>query len=295
MNKKKLNKRASNRQYIYEEFARYNELMESQERQKEIYENYNYLSPKERANFDAKFTNPKNAGQEKYAKLLNNDSKKIILATGPAGTGKTLFATEYGIYHFLTGKYEKLIMTRPNTSVDDENFGFLPGSLEDKMNPYIRPIFDILYRFISPSELQQLIEDKSIEIAPLAFMRGRTFKNTFIIADEMQNSSPSQMKCLLTRLGENSKVVITGDLQQSDRGLEMNGLDDFLYRLKDRRSDSISSVEFSTLDIEREEVVREVLDIYSFDKTPDNYSTKSVSSADSTEFIKDGDSSDDSS
>ena len=283
MNKKKLNKRASNRQHINEEFTRYNEFMELQEekeKQKNIYENYNYLSPKERENVDSKFTIPKNTSQKMYVELLNDDRKKIVLATGPAGTGKTLLSTEYGIYHFLTGKYEKLIMTRPNTSVDDEEFGFLPGSLEDKMSPFVRPIFDILHKFISPNELRSLIDDKHIEIAPLAFMRGRTFKNTFIIADEMQNSSTSQMKCLLTRMGENSKVVITGDLQQSDRALETNGLDDFLNRWQGRPSDSISSVEFGMSDIEREEVVREVLDIYSLEKTPDNYFIKGNDSTD---------------
>jgi len=142
--------------------------------------------------------------------------------------------------------------------------------LEEKMAPWIRPIYDVLYTFISPKEVQELMEEKIIEIAPLGFMRGRTFKNAWIVADEMQNSTVSQMKMLLTRLGENSRMVITGDLEQHDRGSEINGMEDFLSKFKGKRSSSISSFEFDRTDIQREEVVREVLDIYSGDM-PCNY------------------------
>jgi phosphate starvation-inducible PhoH-like protein len=133
------------------------------------------------------------------------------------------------------------------------------------MAPWIRPIYDVLYAFISPKEVQELMEEKIIEIAPLGFMRGRTFKNAWIVADEMQNSTVSQMKMLLTRLGENSRMVITGDLEQHDRGSEVNGMEDFLSKFKGKRSSSISSFEFDRTDIQREEVVKEVLDIYSGD------------------------------
>jgi len=139
------------------------------------------------------------------------------------------------------------------------------------MAPWIRPIYDILYNFITPGEVLELIENKLIEISPLGFMRGRTFKNCWIIADEMQNSPPSQMKMLLTRLGENSKLVITGDLDQPDRIRELNGLEDFLNKFKGKLSDSISSVEFNKIDVEREEVVKEVLDIYSGEDIPPLY------------------------
>lgn len=162
------------------------------------------------------------------------------------------------------GTYEKLIFTRPSVSVDEE-LGFLPGTLEEKMAPWVRPIYDVLYNFITPKEVTALMEDKVIEIAPLGYMRGRTFKNCWIVADEMQNSTISQMKMLLTRLGENSRLVITGDLEQFDRINELNGLDDFLNKFKGKRSSSISSFEFSRSDIQREEVVKEVLDIYSGD------------------------------
>ena len=238
--------------------------------QKPLVECSQYLSNKEKAKIEKKFTTPKNERQEYYVKILKNEKKKITVATGPAGTGKTLFAVEYGIRNFLLGKYEKLIFTRPSVSVD-EDLGYLPGTLEEKMAPWVRPIYDILYGFISPKEVTQHIEDKHIEIAPLGFMRGRTFKNTWIIADEMQNSTVGQMKMLLTRLGENSRLVITGDLEQHDRPEEMNGLDDFLQKFKGKRSSSITSLEFERTDIQREDVVKEILDIYSGETVPSNY------------------------
>ena len=232
--------------------------------QRKLYENMHHLSKNEKNNFENKFTKPKNPHQEEYVAHLKNKTKKIIVATGPAGTGKTLFATEFGVKNFLLGTYDKLIFTRPSVSVDEE-LGFLPGTLEEKMAPWVRPIYDVLYNFVSPKEVTALMEDKVIEIAPLGYMRGRTFKNCWIVADEMQNSTISQMKMLLTRLGENSRLVITGDLEQFDRINELNGLDDFLNKFKGKRSSSISSFEFSRSDIQREEVVKEVLDIYSGD------------------------------
>ena len=231
---------------------------------------YEYLSNQEKVDFDNKFTKPKNDSQKNYFNLLKNKNKKILIATGPAGTGKTLFATETGIKNFLTNKYEKIIFTRPSVSVD-EDLGYLPGTLEEKMAPWVRPIYDILYNFLSAKEISSLVEEKFIEIAPLGYMRGRTFKNSWIIADEMQNSTVSQMKMLLTRLGENSRVIITGDLDQHDRKDNTNGLEDFLNKFKKKRSSSISSVEFKNDDIQREQVVQEVLDIYSNDDIPETY------------------------
>ena len=224
---------------------------------------WHYLSQKEKNIFENKFTKPINKNQTEYFKLLLEKKKKIIFATGPAGTGKTLFAAEQGVRNFLLGNIEKLIFTRPSVSVD-EDLGYLPGSLEEKMAPWIRPIYDILYQHISAKEVSALIEEKYIEISPLGFMRGRTFKNAWIVADEMQNSTISQMKMLLTRLGENSCLVITGDLQQYDKihTDDANGLEDFLLRFKNKPSKNISSVEFNIHDIQREEVVKEVLEIY---------------------------------
>lgn len=234
------------------------------------YKNSQYLSTKERTEMEKRFSIPRNISQSKFMACLKKHSNRIVIASGPAGTGKTLFCVEMGIRYYLEEIYEKIIFTRPIVTVD-EDMGYLPGTLEDKMNPYLRPLFDILYNFISPSEVKKLIEEKIIEIAPLGMMRGRTFKNCWIVADEMQNSSISQMKMLLTRIGENSRLIVTGDLEQNDRKGEVNGLEDFLNKLKGRRSDSISTVEFERKDIEREDVVKEVLEIYETEIIPVNY------------------------
>jgi phosphate starvation-inducible PhoH-like protein len=158
-------------------------------------------------------------------------------------------------------KFEKIIFTRPSVSVD-EDLGYLPGTLEEKMAPWVRPIYDILHNFFSAKQINQLMEEKIIEIAPLGYMRGRTFKNAWIVADEMQNSTIQQMKMLLTRLGDDSKLVVTGDLEQHDQMFQVNGLEDFLKRFGSKRSNSISSFEFEKEDIQREPVVKEVLEIY---------------------------------
>jgi len=254
----------SNHTELLNEFSNDIENETGYAKQRAYYENLHHLSSKEQSIFENKFTTPKNDSQTYYASLLKKKAKKIVVATGPAGTGKTLFATENGVRMFLTGQYEKLSLTRPSGSVD-EDLGYLPGTLEEKMAPWVRPIYDVLYNFITPKEVTQLIEDKIIEISPLGYMRGRTFKKCWIVADEMQNSTVAQMKMLMTRLGENSRLVITGDLEQYDRVNETNGLEDFLSKFKGKRSSSISSIEFYKTDIQREEVVKEVLDIYGGD------------------------------
>ncbi len=259
--------RKMNEKEIYYEYREEIENEKSLKNQKKLYDNFQYLSYNEKKSLEDKYTSPKNSSQEEYVRKLKIKQRKIIVATGPAGTGKTLFATEFGIKNFFMNNVEKIIFTRPSVSVD-EDLGYLPGTLEEKMAPWVRPIYDILYRFIHPKEVTQLLEDKTIEIAPLGYMRGRTFKNAWIIADEMQNSTVSQMKMLLTRLGENSRLIITGDLEQHDRKNEINGLEDFLEKFNGKRSSSITSVEFQKDDIQREEVVKEVLDIYSSDKDP---------------------------
>ena len=146
----------------------------------------------------------------------------ITFGIGPAGTGKTLLAVQMGIKLFQEGKIDKIIVTRPAVSVD-EDIGFLPGDLNEKMAPWTRPIFDVLGEYYQTKQIAAMLEEGIIEISPLAYMRGRTFKNAYIIADEMQNATQNQMKMLLTRLGENSKMVVTGDLAQADR-LKDNGL-----------------------------------------------------------------------
>ena len=222
-----------------------------------------YWSRNEHKHFESAFVSAKNVHQAKYLAYLQDPAKKIVLASGPAGTGKTLLATQTAVRLYLMGTVEKLIFTRPSVSVD-EDLGYLPGTLEEKMAPWMRPIYDILHQHVSPKEVEQLVADKVIEISPLGFMRGRTFKNCCIVADECQNCTQSQMKMLMTRLGENSRLFVTGDLEQCDlKSHERSGLEDFLMKFRGKRSDSITSVEFDVADVEREAVVREVLEIYS--------------------------------
>ena len=137
----------------------------------------------------------------------------------------------------------------------------MPGTLEEKMAPWTRPIFDVFREYFYSGEIESMIKEGVIEISPLAYMRGRTFKDAYIIADEMQNATPNQMKMLLTRIGTNSKMVVTGDLAQADR-LKDNGLIDFIRHLEERQSERISTVRFHKGDIERHEAVKEVLAIY---------------------------------
>jgi phosphate starvation-inducible PhoH-like protein len=172
-----------------------------------------------------------------------------------------MLAVLAAIRAFKEGTVEKIVITRPAVSVDEQH-GFLPGSLVEKMAPWTRPIFDVFEEYWTPQEIENMVEDGVIEVAPLAYMRGRTFKNAWIIGDEMQNATPSQMKMLLTRIGTNSRIFVTGDLNQHDRGFEANGLKDFLVRLKEQKSDMIGVIEFEKQDIERHIVVEAILNIY---------------------------------
>jgi phosphate starvation-inducible PhoH-like protein len=207
---------------------------------------------------------PKNLSQEDYLDLLDDHNKAIVFAMGPAGTGKTMLGVLAAIDAMKKGHCDKIVITRPAVSVDEQH-GFLPGTLVEKMAPWTRPIFDVMEEYWSPHEIESMIADNVIEIAPLAYMRGRTFKNAWIIADEMQNATPSQMKMLLTRIGDNSKIVVTGDLAQHDRGFENNGLKDFVALLKKKQSPMIGVVEFQRKDVERHAAVSAVLEIYGDD------------------------------
>jgi phosphate starvation-inducible PhoH-like protein len=203
---------------------------------------------------------PRNLNQEDYTIKLQDANKDIVFGIGPAGTGKTLLAVQVAVKMFKEGDIDKIIVTRPAVSVDEE-LGFLPGTLEQKMAPWTRPIFDVLREYFNAKEIEGMITEGIIEIAPLAYMRGRTFKNAFILADEMQNATPNQMKMLLTRLGENSKMAVTGDLNQADK-LKDNGLVNFVNLLKNRPTSRLDATYFNHKDIERHEAVKEVLDIY---------------------------------
>jgi phosphate starvation-inducible PhoH-like protein len=199
--------------------------------------------------------------QKTYLQKLQNDETSIVFAIGPAGTGKTMLAVMHGIKLYQEGLVDKIIVTRPAVSVD-EDLGFLPGDLNEKMAPWTRPIFDVMGEYYKQSDIAEMLKEGVIEISPLAYMRGRTFKNAYIVADEMQNATVSQMKMLLTRLGEGSKMVVTGDLAQADRRSD-NGLIDFTNLLASKPNlKHIDIVEFDHKDIERHDAVREVLDIY---------------------------------
>jgi phosphate starvation-inducible PhoH-like protein len=213
---------------------------------------------------------PKTLNQELYVKYLADINTPIVLGVGPAGCGKTLFACITAIQELRKGNIQKIILTRPIVPVEDEELGFLPGDMIQKMAPWTRPIFDIFLEFYQQKDLDAMLVSGVIEISPLAFMRGRTFKRSFIVADEMQNSTPNQMLMLTTRIGEGTKMVITGDLKQSDRCAD-NGLLDIMNKVRryyDRESYddngevSVRMVELEVKDVERSPIVSKILDIY---------------------------------
>ncbi len=205
---------------------------------------------------------PRNTAQEAYVDALMD--RRMVFAVGPAGTGKTLLAVLRAIKALRDGEITKIILTRPAVSVDEKH-GYLPGDLNAKMEPWTRPIFDVFEEYYGLPETKHMLDEGIIEIAPLGFMRGRTFKNAYVIADEMQNATPDQTKMLLTRIGEGTSMVITGDLKQHDRGFEKNGLKDFLERLAAAKPSSMAVCTFKREHIERDPLVAEVLGIYGED------------------------------
>ena len=230
---------------------------------------------------------PKTENQIKYVDELSNENNTIIIALGPAGTGKTLFACSEAIKQLKFGTVDKIIITRPLVTVE-EDLGFLPGNINKKMDPWTRPIFDIFLEVFSQREIDVMVMNNVIEISPLAYMRGRTFKNAFIIADEMQNSSPNQMMMLTTRIGVKSKMVITGDLKQTDKG-NNSGLSDFVNRFevykkydteseRDKKADdkNIEVIYLGKSDVERNPIVKKIIDIYQFDINSKNKSLDDV-------------------
>jgi phosphate starvation-inducible PhoH-like protein len=204
---------------------------------------------------------PKSENQKNYNRALYSISKPMVFAIGPAGTGKTMLACYAAVSGYNDKTFKKIVLTRPVVSVE-EDIGYLPGTLEEKMDPWTRPIMDVFSEFYSQGDIQYMIKEKIIEICPLAYMRGRTFKNAFVIADEMQNSTPNQMKMLLTRVGEGCKMVVTGDPKQHDRKYEDNGLIDICSRLKGSHHKRIECITFDFADIERSALVRDILEIY---------------------------------
>ena len=198
---------------------------------------------------------PKTPGQCEYLRVIQSP-KPIVIATGPAGSGKTMFGCQVAAEKLANKECKRLILTRPIVAAD-EDMGYLPGEMERKMEPWIRPMMDVFENYLTRNQLE-----KHVCVEPLGFMRGRTFNDSFIIADEMQNATVSQMKMLLTRLGLKSQMAVTGDLHQADR-LASNGLLDFIKQLEGyRQTTHLDVVRFHQGDIERHNAVREVLQVY---------------------------------
>ena len=197
---------------------------------------------------------PKTPGQCEYLRVMQSP-KPIIIATGPAGSGKTMFGCQVAAEKLANKECKRLILTRPIVAAD-EDMGYLPGEMERKMEPWIRPMMDVFENYLTRNQLE-----KHVCIEPLGFMRGRTFNDSFIIADEMQNSTPNQMKMLLTRLGDNSKMIVMGDLKQSDLGAK-NGLSDIVKRIKGLDLKYIEHVIMDDEDILRHPAVAEILKLY---------------------------------
>lgn len=211
---------------------------------------------------------PKTANQASYVELMRDDKVDIIVAIGPAGTGKTMLACYAAVESLRLGKIGKIVITRPVVSVDEE-IGFLPGNVESKMDPWTRPVFDVLRETYTAKEIDQMLEEGVLEIVPLGFMRGRTFKDAWIVADEMQNSTPTQMLMLATRIGEGSKMVITGDLNQSDRP-GPNGLHEIYGKIQSSSSQEyIKSIVLESEDVQRSRAAKAILNLYADKPDPE--------------------------
>ena len=202
---------------------------------------------------------PRTLAQQHYMReLLNND---IIFALGPAGTGKTYIAVAQAVAQLITGSVQRLILSRPAVEAG-EKLGFLPGDMKDKVDPYLRPLYDALYDCLPAEQVERRILSGEIEIAPIAFMRGRTLADAFIILDEAQNTTPAQMKMFLTRFGENSRMVVCGDPKQTDLpgGMNASGLNDAVGRLEG--IEGMSICRFGAGDVVRHPIVGRIVEAY---------------------------------
>ena len=205
---------------------------------------------------------PKTRGQERLVVSLLNDATDITVAVGPAGTGKTYLAMQAAVKALRSGQVDRLVLTRPAVGVEDERHGFLPGDLISKMEPWTRPLLDVLREYYHPREITRMLDEQTIEISPLAYMRGRTFKSSWIVADEMQNATPAQVKMLMSRIGQGSRIAITGDVEQADRQSDENGLRDLCCRLQDRAVPGIDLVILSGRDTQRHALINSILELY---------------------------------
>lgn len=214
----------------------------------------------------------KTDSQREYVRII--DGYDIIFADGPAGCGKTFVATALGLQGVLVGKYERLVITRPVMEAG-EKLGFLPGKASEKIRPYIEPIYDTLKHFIGLAEIQTLINRGQIEIAPLAYMRGRTFDDSFIIVDEAQNCTLKQLKMAITRIGQNSKIIVNGDITQSDweeqllENAGLNALKRHIEVFENIDHPKIKVYRFNPLEIVRNSLIGEYLQILEGNRNAD--------------------------
>ncbi len=200
----------------------------------------------------------KTLGQKKYVDSIRENT--MVFGIGPAGTGKTYLAMACAVEALVTGAVRRIILSRPAVEAG-ERLGFLPGDLAAKVDPYLRPLYDALYEMLGPEETQRLMDQGTIEIAPLAYMRGRTLNDAFVVLDEAQNTTPEQMKMFLTRLGFNSKMIVTGDVTQMDLPNDRpSGLG--VVRRVLRRVDGIGFIELSGDDVVRHRIVAAIVDAY---------------------------------
>jgi len=220
-----------------------------------LFDDYNSISVNNKTVFS------KSINQSKFIQMMNQ--KQITFSIGPAGTGKTFLAIAYALSQITSGEKQKIILTRPVVEAG-ENLGFLPGTLSEKLSPYVRPLYDAMEWMLPPAIINKLESTGAIEVAPLAYMRGRSLHNSIIILDEAQNTTVEQMKMFLTRIGENSKSIITGDITQVDlpRG-QRSGLIHANIIL--REIEGMGFVNFSTKDVVRAKIVQKIIEAYSKD------------------------------
>jgi phosphate starvation-inducible PhoH-like protein len=205
---------------------------------------------------------PKSRNQETYIMALLDPNTDIVVVGGPAGTGKTYLAMLAAIKAMREGTCDRIILSRPAVGVDDEKHGFLPGDINQKMEPWTRPLLDVLREYYTTKEITHMLEEQIVEIAPLAFCRGRNFKHSWVVLDEAQNCTPSQLKMIMTRIGEGSKIVITGDIEQADRRTADNGLLDLQNRLRKGVIPGLQLCNFELKDVQRHRIIEHVLNLY---------------------------------
>lgn len=204
---------------------------------------------------------PRNLNQEDMLMALEDKNTPIVIGSGPAGTGKTLISSIWAVKQLIEGNINKIVLTRPNIAVDDKDLGFLPGDIIEKMLPWLGGIMDALELYYNKQEIVKLIEDGKIECLPIAYCRGRSLSNCAIILDEAQGTTANSILAVLTRISTDSKLIITGDTKQTDRG-DCNGLADLISKIKINDIEGIEHIEFSKSDIQRHPIISKILDLY---------------------------------